>query len=74
MVNACILLKVIPTKTIKIVDEVLKISNVRKAYSVYGKFDIAIFVEVKDYEMMVKVTNQINSLDGIRSTETLLEA
>jgi uncharacterized protein with GYD domain len=47
---------------------------VRKAYNSYGRFDITIFVEVKDYQMMVEVTNKINSLEGVRSTETLLEA
>jgi hypothetical protein len=47
---------------------------VRKAFDTYGRFDIAIFVEVKDYQMMVEVTNEINSFEGVRSTETLLEA
>jgi uncharacterized protein with GYD domain len=74
MLNACILLKVVPTRSDLILDQVLKMDSVRKAYNSYGRFDITIFVEVKDYQMMVEVTNKINSLEGVRSTETLLEA
>ncbi len=74
MLNAVILLKVVPTKSDLILDKVLKMDFVRKAYDTYGKFDITVFVEVKDYQMMVEVTNEINGLEGVRSTETLLEA
>ncbi len=74
MLNAVILLKVVPTKSDLILDKVLKMDFVRKAYDTYGKFDITVFVEVKDYQMMVEVTNEVNGLEGVRSTETLLEA
>jgi uncharacterized protein with GYD domain len=74
MLNAVILLKVVPTKSDLILDEVLKMDSVRKAFDTYGRFDIAVFVEVQDYQMMVDVTNEVNGLEGVRSTETLLEA
>jgi uncharacterized protein with GYD domain len=74
MLNAVILLKVVPTKSDLILDKVTKMDSVRKAFDTYGRFDIAVFVEVKDYQMMVEVTNEINGLEGVRSTETLLEA
>ena len=74
MLNAVILLKVVPTKSNLILEKVLKMDCVRKTYDTYGRFDITIFVEVKDYQMMVDVTNAINGLEGVRSTETLLEA
>jgi uncharacterized protein with GYD domain len=74
MLNAVILLKVVPTKSDLILDKVLKMDFVRKAYDTYGRFDITVFVEVKDYQMMVEVTNEVNGLEGVRSTETLLEA
>jgi hypothetical protein len=74
MLNAVILLKVVPTKSDSVLNEVLKMEFVRKAYDSYGRFDITVFVEIEDYQMMVDVTNKINSLEGIRSTETLLEA
>ncbi len=74
MLNAVILLKVVPTKSDLILDKVLQMDFVRKAYDTYGRFDITVFVEVEDYQMMVEVTNEINGLEGVRSTETLLEA
>jgi uncharacterized protein with GYD domain len=74
MLNAVILLKVVPTKSDLILDNVSKMDSVRKAFDTYGRFDIVVFVEVKDYQMMVEVTNEVNGLEGVRSTETLLEA
>jgi len=74
MLNACILLKVVPTKPDVILDAVRKVKGVRKAYSTYGRFDIAIFAEVKDYKELREITSQINRFEGVRSTETLAEA
>ena len=74
MLNAVILLKVVPTKSDSILEKVLKMDCVRKAYDTYGRFDMVVFAEVKDYQMMVEVTNEVNGLEGVRSTETLLEA
>jgi len=74
MLNACILLKVVPTKADKILDTVRKIDNVKKAYFTFGRFDIALFVEVEDYKELREVANHINGIEGVRSTETLAEA
>ena len=75
MLNACILLKVVPTKAHAILFAVKEISyGVRKAYFTHGRFDIAIFVEVADYKELRAVTTKINGVEGIRSTETLPEA
>jgi DNA-binding Lrp family transcriptional regulator len=74
MLDACILLKVVPTKTDMILDTIRKVTGVRKAYSTYGRFDLAVFVEVEDYKKLREITTQINGIDGIRSTETLPEA
>jgi DNA-binding Lrp family transcriptional regulator len=74
MLNACILLKIVPVKAQAILEAVKAISGVRKAYPTYGRFDIAVFVEVADYKELRAVTTKINSIEGIRSTETLPEA
>ena len=74
MLNACILLKVVPTKADMILESVRKIAEVRKAYFTYGRFDLAVFVEVEDYKKLRETTTQINDVEGIRSTETLPEA
>ena len=72
--NACILLKIVPLKANAILSAVKEISGVRKAYFTYGRFDIAVFVDVADYKELRAVTTKINGVEGIRSTETLPEA
>jgi len=74
MLNACVLLKVVPTKADTILDSVKAVKGVRKAYFTYGRFDITIFVEVQDYKELRNLTSQINDIEGVRSTETLAEA
>ncbi len=74
MLDACILLKIVPTKANKILTTISQIAGVRKAYFTYGRFDIAVFVEVQDYKTLREITTNINSIEGIRSTETLPEA
>ena len=74
MLNACILLKVVPLKAYAILSAIKKIKVVRKAYLAHGRFDIAIFVDVSDYKELRAATTEINCIDGIRSTETLPEA
>ncbi|MCW4045423.1 MAG: Lrp/AsnC ligand binding domain-containing protein [Candidatus Bathyarchaeota archaeon] len=74
MLDACILLKVVPTKASLILSTVRKICGVRKAYFTYGRFDLAVFVEAQDYKQLREITTQINGIEGIRSTETLPEA
>jgi DNA-binding Lrp family transcriptional regulator len=74
VLNACVLLKVVPTKANTILDYARKVADARKVYFTYGRFDIAIFVEVEDYKKLREITTQINDIEGVRSTETLPEA
>lgn len=74
MLNACVLLKVVPTKANMILSAIRKISGVKKAYFTYGRFDIAVFIKTADYKQLREITTQINCIEGVRSTETLPEA
>lgn len=74
MLNACILLKVIPTKADTILEIVKNLVCVRKAYLTYGRFDIVIFVDVRNYKELRELTSKINGISGVRSTESLAEA
>ena len=74
MLNACILLKVVPTKAQIILSAVKATNGIRKVYFTYGRFDIVVFVEVVDYKELRAITTKINGVEGIRSTETLPEA
>lgn len=74
MLNACVLIKVVPTKADAILNAIKKVKGVRKAYFTYGRVDIVAFLEMKDYASLRRITGEINSFEGVRSTETLAEA
>jgi DNA-binding Lrp family transcriptional regulator len=74
MLNACVLLKIVPTRATAILSTISVIEGVRKAYLAYGRFDIVVFVEAEDYKILREITSLINAIDGVRSTETLPEA
>ena len=73
MLNACVLIKVVPTKADSILEAVKTIREVRKAYFTYGRFDIVAFLEVEGYKDLREITGRINEIPGVRSTETLAE-
>ncbi|KYH41159.1 MAG: AsnC family transcriptional regulator [Candidatus Bathyarchaeota archaeon B63] len=73
MMNACVLLKVVPTKAESILETIKTIKGVRKAYFTYGRFDIVAFLEIRDYKELREITGRINEMPGVRSTETLAE-
>jgi len=73
LLNACVLLKVVPTKADSILETVKTIREVRKAYFTYGRFDIVVFLEVEGYRELREITVRINDIPGVRSTETLAE-
>jgi DNA-binding Lrp family transcriptional regulator len=72
--NACILVKTTPIQTDEVLDKVRKISGVRKAFVTYGRYDLIAFVRAQDYSEIRKLTSAVNLIDGVRSTETMVEA
>ncbi len=73
MTSACILIKVVPTRIDQILTKVRELIETRKAYPVYGRWDIAAFIQVSEYKQLKHLTSRINSYEGVRSTETLAE-
>jgi DNA-binding Lrp family transcriptional regulator len=57
-----------------IVDEAKKISGVTDAFPVFGRFDVVVFIDAKDFEDLKNVALKINAIPGVKSTETLPEA
>jgi DNA-binding Lrp family transcriptional regulator len=74
MLNACVLAKTMPTRTEKILKAVRELKDVRKTFIAYGRFDVVVFIEASDYQQVRILSGKINSIDGVRSTETLVEA
>ena len=50
--------------------EMRKIDNVEKISVVAGEYDIVIRVQVKSLENLLKVTNKIQMIDGVKKTTT----
>jgi DNA-binding Lrp family transcriptional regulator len=71
VLNACVLIKTIPTRIEDTISEVKKFKQVRKTYMVYGRWDIVALMEVTEYKELKTITAQINVMKGVRSTETL---
>ena len=73
MAKACILIKTVPWVTDKILERIVKMSGVWKAYAAYGRWDIVAFIDAPT-EQIGKISANINVIDGVRSTETLPQA
>jgi len=58
----------------KIAEEIRKMGEVRKTYMTYGRWDIIALVEIPSYDKIREISGRINSIEGVRSTETLSEA
>jgi len=70
---ACILIRAMPGKVVKVLDEVKKVKGVVKAFPVYGRYDIVAFVDAPDFNSVSKISGEINAVKGIKSTETAIE-
>ncbi|MEM0240277.1 MAG: Lrp/AsnC ligand binding domain-containing protein [Candidatus Nezhaarchaeales archaeon] len=74
MVNAVVLIKSVATKQDELINKLKVLEYVRKVYPCYGRFDVVVFIDAPDIDKVKLLTLKINSMDGVRSTETLLEA
>lgn len=70
---ACILIRAMPGKVVKVLEDVKGAKGVVKAFTVYGRYDIVAFVEAPDYDSVSKVSGEINTIKGVKSTETAIE-
>lgn len=71
--NACILIKTTPLEANDVLQKSRRIKGVRKAFLGYGRYDIIAFGEAPGYPEIRKISEQINEISGVRSTETLVE-
>jgi uncharacterized protein with GYD domain len=40
---------------------------------VFGRYDVAVFIDVADFQRVKETAVKVGQLEGVRSTETLLE-
>ena len=70
MINAYILIMMRPGNTDKAIAEMRKIENIEKISVVAGEYDIVVRVHVKHLENLLKVTEKIQMIDGVKKTTT----
>jgi DNA-binding Lrp family transcriptional regulator len=73
VLNTCILIKTTPLEADDVLQKSRKITGVRKAFLGYGRYDIIAFGEAPGYPELRKISELINEIGGVRSTETLVE-
>jgi len=70
MINAYILITMQPGHSDKAIKEMRKIENVAKISVVAGEYDIVVRVQIKTLEKLLKVTDQIQMIEGVKKTTT----
>lgn len=70
MITAYMLINLRPGNSDKIIEEMRKIENVEKISIVAGEFDVIVRVHVKTLDRMLKVTNKLQMIDGVKKTTT----
>ncbi len=70
MINAYILITMRPGNSDKAIKEMRKIKNVVKISVVAGEYDIVVRAQVKTLENLLKVTNKLHLIDGVKKTTT----
>lgn len=74
MVQGCVLIRIQKKKLQDVLDGLKGISEVKKAFPVFGRYDIVAFIEAENREAIIEGSKKINALDGTRSTETAIES
>jgi len=70
VINAYILISIRPGKSDRIIKEMRKIENAEKISVVAGEYDIVVRVHVKTLEKLLKVTDKLQLIDGVKKTTT----
>jgi len=69
--EAYILINAEPGMIWEVAEAALKIEGIKKAHAVTGQFDDVILVEFAKMEELGKIIEQIQSVNGVRRTQTL---
>ena len=72
MISSYILISIRPGSSDKAIKEMRKINNIAKISVVAGDYDIVVRVQVKSLQDLLKVTDKIHMIDGIKKTFKLV--
>ncbi|WP_251977840.1 Lrp/AsnC family transcriptional regulator [Salinicola avicenniae] len=72
MQNAVILINVEKGAIRSVAERLADLDGISEVYSTCGRYDLVAIVRTRDFESLATlVTERLNSVDGIRDTETL---
>lgn len=71
MVKALVLIRARPRVRLK--ERAKQIDGVKEAFDVTGRFDAVALIEVDELSDIKKVAIEIQSMEGVRRTETLIQ-
>ncbi len=74
MTNVCMLVRVLRGKGPDVVAALKKLPQVKSAQLVLGRYDVVAFAETPTYEAATALSLKANAVEGVRSSETLVEA
>ncbi len=70
MISAYILIDMKPGNFDKAINSMRKIENITKISVVAGEYDIVARVQVTNLDRLLKVTNKIQMINGVKNTTT----
>lgn len=70
MISAYILIRMKPGYSSKAIGEMRKIENIAKISVVAGEYDVVVRAQVKSLDKLLKVTNKIQMITGVKKTTT----
>jgi len=71
--NGLVLVKTSIGTVEEAIREAKSIEGVADAYAVFGRFDMVVLLEAKDFPSLMRTVVRVSALKGVKSTETLVE-
>jgi len=72
MTYGCVLINVDNGKVAQVLEKVRRIDGVIDAFECFGRFDIVVLIQANEISELAMLTAEINSIDGVDKTETLV--
>ncbi|MEM2929603.1 MAG: Lrp/AsnC ligand binding domain-containing protein [Thermoproteota archaeon] len=72
MTYGCVLVNVDDGKVFQVLEKIRKIEGVIDVFECFGRFDIVVILQANDVSELALLTSEINSIEGVEKTETLV--
>ena len=73
MVAACVLIRSERGRFDEVTNRIKQISDVKRAFPVFGRYDVVAELEAKDHSRLDEVVMRLSRIGGVIFTETLVE-